>query len=111
VTWSGRLSGPRSRLLTVALLTLQLGGCALDLTTEQAVLGSLFCLADPNDGPIELAGSLIWLVLSLSWVAGLAALRWSRLRPLYWSLVAATPLAYAVQAWLLHRHLLFCDAP
>jgi hypothetical protein len=109
--WSKLASSPKARVATIALLILQLAGCALDLTTEQASLGSAFCLAAPGHGALESLGFALWIVLSFSWLVGLGALRVARLRPLYWALLAAIPLAWLGQAWMIGRHLLFCDAP
>jgi hypothetical protein len=109
--WRDIASGRRARAATIVLLVLQLGACTADLMSEQATLGALFCLAAPGNGLIEALGFALWLLLSLSWLVGLAGLRLAPLRPIYWALVAAIPIAWAVQALLLHRRLLFCDAP
>ncbi|MFL6843590.1 MAG: hypothetical protein ACJ8ER_01775 [Allosphingosinicella sp.] len=109
--WTRFVSGPGGRRLTIALLILQLGGCVLDMQGRQASLMAAFCLAARDDDALVLLGGAVWIVLALSWTAGLFAVRWPILRPIYWSLLAAIPLAWAAQAWLLYRHFLFCDAP
>jgi hypothetical protein len=88
---SGFVAGRAGRLLTIVLLTTQLGGCAVDMVTEQRVLMAVFCTAAFDDGPLEVASFAVWLVLCLSWFAGLVALRVAPLRPLYWALVLPHP--------------------
>jgi hypothetical protein len=109
--WRGFVAGRSGRLITLILLTAQLGGCAVDLVTEQRVLLSAFCTAAFDDGPLEIVSFAVWLALCLSWFAGLVAIRIPPLRPFYWSLVLLIPFAFAGQAWLLYRHILFCDVP
>jgi hypothetical protein len=109
--WTGFAATPSARQLTLWLIILQLGGCMLDTMTEQAVALTFFCMASVKDDALELVAGAVWLVLAFSWIVGLLGLRWPALRPAYWSLLAAIPFAWAAQAWLLHRHLLFCDAP
>ena len=109
--WTGFATGAGARRLTLWLIVLQLGGCALDTATEQAIALSFFCTAAPRDEALELVAGAVWLVLAFSWIAGLIALRRPALRPAYWSLLLAIPFAGAGQAWLLHRHYLLCDAP
>jgi hypothetical protein len=109
--WTEFAAARKAYLATLALLILQLGGCVVDLVSEQATLMAGFCIAVPGDSVLEWVGSAVWVVLCLSWLAGLVALRVPPLRPLYWGLIAAIPIAWAAQNLLLHRHLLFCDAP
>ena len=106
-----RFAGPRARLATVLLLTAQLGGCAIDLVSEQAVLRSLFCTAAVGRDALEWIAALTWLVLAFSWIVGLTALRHPLLRPAYWSLLLLIPAAFAAQSWLLDRQILYCDGP
>jgi hypothetical protein len=109
--WTGFVASPGARQLTLWLLILQLGGCMLDTMTSQATLVSLFCTAPVDDDALALLAGSVWLVLAFSWVGGLLALRRPALRPAYWSLLVAIPFAGAGHAWLIHRHLLFCDSP
>jgi hypothetical protein len=109
--WTAFVGGARGRRLTAWLLVLQLGGCVADQMSEQASLMSLFCLVAPDDDLLELIAGATWIVLAFSWTAGLFAVRWAALRPIYWSLLAAIPCAWGAQAWLIHRDLLFCDGP
>lgn len=103
--------GRRGAWLTVGLLVLQLGGCALDTLSKQVALLSMFCTAAPDDEPLVLVSGAVWIVLAFSWIVGLLALVQERLRPIYWALVAAIPLAAGAQFWLLQRNFLYCDAP
>jgi hypothetical protein len=95
----------------VVLLTLQLGGCTVDLMSEQASLRSLFCTAAPGDGPIEIVVFVAWAVLAFSWIVGLTSLRIAALRPAYWALLLAIAPAWLTQSALLERDILFCDGP
>jgi hypothetical protein len=60
---------------------------------------------------VGIAGTVIGLVLTFSWLVGLAALRIASLRPVYWLLILTIPLAFAAQMQLLHRQVISCDAP
>ena len=108
--WRAIASGRIARLLTIVLLIIQLTGCVFDLTHSQVALMSGFCMVTDNR-MLGMAGAAIGLALTLSWLVGLASLRIANLRPVYWLLFLAIPLAFVVQMQLLHRHVLSCDAP
>jgi hypothetical protein len=92
------------------LLVLQIGGCAFDVTHRQLSLLPAFCMVTPNAW-LEAIVIAIGFLLTFSWVAGVLGLRFAPLRPVYWLLLVAIPLAYAGQIWLLQRGVLACDAP
>jgi hypothetical protein len=100
----------RVRLITGGLLCLQIGGCVLDLTTEQMVLESGFCLVTRNMS-LQTVANAVWATLSLSWIVGLVSLRFAQLRVVYWILIVLAPVAYVAQMNLLNKHVFSCDAP
>jgi hypothetical protein len=78
--WACAIAGRRARQVTIALVVLQIGGCAVDLGSEQHALMPLFCLVSPSLA-VEILGSILGLTLALSWVVGLLAIRFAMLRP------------------------------
>jgi hypothetical protein len=108
--WRGFISGPGARRATILLVILHLAGCGADLITEQWWLMSAICLVAAS-GLARAIGYGSWLVLALSWAAGLLAVRWPPARPLYWALLLAMPAAFMAQQSLLDRGLLSCDGP
>lgn len=109
--WRAFVSGRSGRLLTIGLVTLQVGGCAADLMSEQATAISFFCLVAADASLLGAAATGIWLVLAFSWILGLVAIRTAGLRPLYWALVLLIPAALAGQGALIERQALRCDGP
>jgi len=98
--------------MTIALVLLQLGGCALDLASHQISLLALFCMATVPDNPaLEWIAGGIWIVLSLAWVVGLLAVFRAAVRPVYWGLVLLIPIAFLTQQVMLDQEIFFCDAP
>lgn len=108
--WRDVVSSRRARQVTILLVVLQLGGCALDLTRGQWFLESMICMESAS-GTLQAIGAVIWLALALSWIVGLAAIRAELGRPFYWGLLLAIPLAYGLQCWLLRHGVLYCDGP
>ncbi len=101
-----------ARTITIVLLVLQLASCAVDLTTEQASLISIFCMATvPENAVLEFAALAIWLTLAFSWIVGAFAVRVASLRPIYWLLLMTIPIAFVTQNALLQNKVVFCDAP
>ena len=108
--WAEFISSPVARRITIVLLVLQIGGCVVDLAAEQYWLMSAICLVAAS-ALAQLLGFVLWLILALSWVVGLLALRSPPARPAYWALLSAIPIAYLVQTSLLERGVLGCDGP
>ena len=69
-----------------------------------------FCLWNKS-GILQLPGGLIWLVLTLSPLLGLAAIKWTNLRPTYLAFVIATPLFAALVLSLNASGVAMCDVP
>jgi hypothetical protein len=102
---------PNGRALTIVLLMLQLGGCVVDFTSgQQAALWPAVCLVTRNRNfLLETGLFLVWVVLSFSWILGLASLRWTQLRPVYWALILLVPFAYVGHQELLGHRVFSCD--
>jgi hypothetical protein len=109
-TWTEFVSGRNARLVTIIFLAAQLGGCVIDVMSQQRTLMSFLCLGGLW-GPLGVLGLALLLILSLSWIAGLLALTLPTLRPVYWSLVLLIPVVHAGQQLLVARGYLFCDGP
>ena len=107
--WADLVSSRKARLLTIIFLVAQLGGCVIDLTSEQYTLMSFFCLN--GSGPLPALGLALLLILSFSWIVGLFAVTLPTFRPVYWSLILLIPLTYSGQQWLVRSHYLTCDGP
>jgi len=60
---------------------------------------------------LQLPGGIIWLVLTMSPLFGLAAIKFTKLRPTYLALAIATPLFFALVLSLNAFDLVMCDAP
>jgi hypothetical protein len=108
--WRAWSSSRHAVAITAILLSLQLGGCVLDLVGPQASLFSAFCMVTHN-AVLDWVGAGLYLLLAFSWIAGLLSLRFVRLRPAYWLLFAAIPVALAGQASLLSAGILGCALP
>jgi hypothetical protein len=108
--WRSLASSRYAVAATAILLSLQVGGCALDLFGPQLSLWSAFCLVTHN-AVLDWADAGLYLLLAFSWIAGLLSLRFVGLRPAYWLLFAAIPVALAGQSFLLAAGILSCDAP
>jgi hypothetical protein len=80
------------------------------LTSEQAALESVFFLAT-SDAKLEYLAGTLWIALAFSWIPGLVSVRLAWLRPVYWLLIVAIPVAYSVQLHLIHKQALHCDGP
>jgi hypothetical protein len=108
--WRAWSSSRHAVAITAILLSLQVGGCVLDLAGPEASLWSAFCLVTHN-AVLDWVGAGLYLLLAFSWIAGLLSLRFVGLRPAYWLLFAAIPAALAVQSLLLSAGILGCDGP
>ena len=106
--WSSRVA----HRITIALIILQLGGCVLDMTTEQMSAMSLFCMV-PIPANALISWSLFgsWLVLTFAWIVGLVSLGIPRLRPVHWLLVLLIPVGFVGQQVMLNEKIVHCDAP
>jgi|GEM_PF-5798803 len=101
-----------ARNVTAILLAAQLVGCTVDMVEPQATLLAVFCMATVPESPLlEWAGLLVWLTLALSWIVGLASLKFAPVRPIYWMLLACIPVAFVAQLQLLRHEVFYCDAP
>jgi hypothetical protein len=87
-----------------------LGACAADLMSEQVALMGFFCTG--SDNPL-LSWTVTGLVLAsyLSLPFGFFAVRFRRLRPLYFVLIALIPIVVVGIDRLVAARILTCDAP
>lgn len=73
---------------------------------------AMFCMATMPDSPtLEWTAGGIWIVLSLAWIVGLAAVSRQALRPVHWAMVALIPIGFLTQQAMLDQKFFYCDAP
>jgi hypothetical protein len=89
---------------------LHLGACAADLVSEQVALTGLFCTVSDQDLHSLAATGLI-LALLLSLPLGFFAIRFRRLRPAYFILLALVPVSIFGLDRLIGAGTFTCDGP
>ena len=90
----------RATFLTMGLVFAQLSSCVAGVAGFEPVSDFFICVNPEQAFWFQNWVALIWVVLIFSWVVGIVALPFPRVRPIYWSLVALIPLFAAWQQWM-----------
>jgi hypothetical protein len=104
--WSELASSPKARLFTILPVAAQIGAFALDWLDELPLLPQILC---PLDWHVYEAGFGVetvclatGLIFLASPIAGLFAIRFAALRPVYWALLLLVPIGTGGQLLLMH---------
>lgn len=102
--WRALASSRKARNATIALVAAQLAVTALEMLSPRPVAEPILCPLswDVYDAGVETACVATLLLFLVSAVAGLLALRFAALRPVYWALLLLLPVGIGGQVLLMH---------